>query len=278
MAFHVHRAERTDLLADGLGDLLAAPQADPFAPELVLVPAPGIERWLSQRLSHRLGRGTGADGVCAGVEFRTPRSLVADLTGTADDDPWSPDRLVWALLDTIDASAGQPWCARLAAHLGYGQRGADADLRVGRRHAVARRVAALFASYAAQRPQLLADWTDGIDSDGLGAEIDTDLAWQPELWRALIPGSRAIRRTSATPACWPRCARRVPGYRPGCRCSARPGWPPPTSSCSTPCPPIMMCTCGSRTPARPCGSVWRMCAAGCPATWPPTRTGVATPC
>ncbi len=187
MAFHVHRAERTDLLADGLGDLLATPQADPFAPELVLVPARGIERWLSQRLSHRLGRGTGADGVCAGVEFRTPRSLVAELTGTADDDPWSPDRLVWALLDTIDASAGQPWCARLAAHLGYGQRGADADLRVGRRHAVARRVAALFASYAAQRPQLLADWTDGIDSDGLGAEIDTDLAWQPELWRALIP-------------------------------------------------------------------------------------------
>ena len=26
MAFHVHRAERTDLLADGLGELLATPQ------------------------------------------------------------------------------------------------------------------------------------------------------------------------------------------------------------------------------------------------------------
>ena len=186
MAFHVHRAERTDLLADGLGELLATPQDDPFAAELVLVPARGIERWLSQRLSHRLGRGSGADGVCAGVEFRTPRSLVAELTGTADDDPWSPDRLVWPLLETIDASADQPWCTRLAAHLGYGYQGSDAELRVGRRHAVARRIAALFASYAAQRPQLLAQWTDGIDSDGLCAEIDTDLAWQPELWRALI--------------------------------------------------------------------------------------------
>ena len=186
MALYIHRAERTDLLADGLGELLATPQPDPFAAELVLVPARGIERWLSQRLSHRLGRGAGADGVCAGVRFRTPRSLVAELTGAAEDDPWAPDSLVWPLLETIDASAGEEWCARLAAHLGYGHRGPEAELRMGRRHAVARRIAALFGSYAAQRPQLLADWLDGIDGDGLGAQLDPDLAWQPALWRALI--------------------------------------------------------------------------------------------
>src|ERR1700731_4059905 len=51
MALHLHRAERTDLLADGLGALLADPLPDPFAEELVLVPARGVERWLSQRLS-----------------------------------------------------------------------------------------------------------------------------------------------------------------------------------------------------------------------------------
>ena len=56
MALHLHRAERTDLLADGLGALLANPLPDPFAEELVLVPARGVERWLSQRLSHVLGR------------------------------------------------------------------------------------------------------------------------------------------------------------------------------------------------------------------------------
>ena len=58
MALHLHRAERTDLLADGLGALLAEPLPDPFAEELVLVPARGVERWLSQRLSHVLGRAT----------------------------------------------------------------------------------------------------------------------------------------------------------------------------------------------------------------------------
>lgn len=74
MALHIHRAERTDLLADGLGELLATPLPDPFAEELVVVPARGLERWLSQRLSHVLGRGQGGDGVCAGVSFRSPRS------------------------------------------------------------------------------------------------------------------------------------------------------------------------------------------------------------
>jgi hypothetical protein len=35
MALPLHRAERTDLLADGLGALLATPLPDPFAEELV---------------------------------------------------------------------------------------------------------------------------------------------------------------------------------------------------------------------------------------------------
>ena len=73
MALHLHRAERTDLLAEGLGAMLSTPLPDPFAEELVLVSARGMERWLSQRLSHVLGRGDGADGVCAGVAFRSPR-------------------------------------------------------------------------------------------------------------------------------------------------------------------------------------------------------------
>jgi len=64
---HLHRAPRADLLADALADVLREPLSDPFASDLVLVPARGIERWLSQRLSHRLGLSVGDDGVCAGV-------------------------------------------------------------------------------------------------------------------------------------------------------------------------------------------------------------------
>src|SRR5690349_13027740 len=121
MALHIHRADRTDLLADGLGALLANPLPDPFAEELVIVPAKGVERWLSQRLSHILGRGGGQDGVCAGVAFRNPRSLIAEITGTgtAGEDPWSPDAMVWPLMEVIDASCTADWCKTLATHLGH---------------------------------------------------------------------------------------------------------------------------------------------------------------
>lgn len=181
MPLHIHRAERTDLLADGLGALLSDPLPDPFADELVIVPAKGVERWLSQRLSHILGRGAGQDGVCAGISFRNPHSLIAEITGTADDDPWHPDVLVWPLLDVIDNSCDADWCKPLATHLGHFEAGEEKELRMGRRYAVTRRLAGLFASYARQRPQLLIDWESHIAGD-----IASDLAWQPHLWRALL--------------------------------------------------------------------------------------------
>ena len=187
MALHLHRAPRTDLLADALGDLLSTPLEDPFAEEVVVVPAKGVERWLTQRLSHRLGTGArGGDGVCAGVRFLQPRSLVSVLLGRDRDDAWDPDRLVWPLLATIDESLGEPWCQALSAHLGHGLEGDAADLRRNRRYSVAIRLARLFASYAVQRPQLVRDWREGRDTDGAGADVEPDLAWQPELWRRLL--------------------------------------------------------------------------------------------
>ncbi|OMC38952.1 exodeoxyribonuclease V subunit gamma [Mycobacterium sp. GA-1841] len=175
MAFHLHRAERTDLLADGLADLLSRSPADPFAQELVLVPAKGVERWLSQRLSNRLG-------VCAAVEFRNPRSLIAELTGTDEGDPWSADAMAWPLLAVIDENLDQPWLQAVATHLGHFEIGDEHELRQGRRYAVARRLAGLFASYARQRPQLLAEW-EGLPED---------LAWQAPLWRALLERVDAV--------------------------------------------------------------------------------------
>lgn len=186
MALHLHRAPRTDLLADALGDLLAVPLDDPFATELVLVPAKGVERWLSQRLSHVLGRGERQDGVCAGVEFRSPRSLIAELLGTTYDDPWAADSLAWPLLEVLDACLDEPWARTLALHLGHLDSGDEAEFRRGRRYSVARRLAGLFSSYAVQRPQLLVDWLDGRATDGAGGDLAPDLHWQPPLWRALV--------------------------------------------------------------------------------------------
>ncbi len=184
MAVHVHIAERTDALADGLASLLATPLADPFAREVVVVPARGVERWLTQRLSHRLGVGPRAgDGVCAGVDFVTPYSLVSMLLDKDADDPWDPERLAWPLLDVIDSVMGEPGFADLTTHLGGGD---PDDERSTRRYAVARRLAGLFGSYATQRPILITDWRAGHDTDGTGGELEPDLRWQAELWRRLL--------------------------------------------------------------------------------------------
>ncbi|MET0446877.1 MAG: exodeoxyribonuclease V subunit gamma, partial [Aeromicrobium sp.] len=187
MTFHVHRAERLDTLVVGLAELLAEPLDDPFAEEIVVVPARGVERWVAQQLGHRLGAGEGReDGVCAGIRFASPRSLVAELLGIADEDPWDADRLVWPLLDIIDASMGEPWCGALSRHLGHEHTGIERELRQNRRYGVARRLAGLFGSYADQRPELVTAWVAGRDDDGVGDPLDPDVRWQAELYRRLV--------------------------------------------------------------------------------------------
>ena len=185
MALHLHRAQRTDLLAEGLGELLSSPLPDPFAQEVVVVPEQGIERWLAQRLSHRLGTGErGGDGVCAGVRFLRPRSLITMLTGRDEDDPWLPQHLVWPLLEVIDASLGEPWCAALSRHLGDGD--PKDEVRTGRRYSVALRLARLFHRYGQSRPTMLTDWREGRDTSGGPGDLDEDLRWQAEIWRRLV--------------------------------------------------------------------------------------------
>ena len=184
MTLHLHTAERTDALADGLADLLVTPLPDPFAREVVVVPARGVERWLTQRLSHRLGVGSrGGDGVCAGVDFLAPHSLVSMLLDRDAEDPWSPDRLAWPLLEVIDEVMGVAGFEDLTTHLGGGD---PDDDRSARRYAVARRLAGLFSSYAVQRPQLLTDWRERRPTDGAGGPLDLDLHWQADLWRRLV--------------------------------------------------------------------------------------------
>ncbi len=158
---------------------------DPFAAEVVSVPAKGVERWLTQRLSHRLGAGERGDGVCANVQF-PPVSAVIEQAVTAgggldgSGDPWRPDRLVWTLLDVIDQCATEQWCAALGAYLGA----TDGDLvRRGRRYATARHLADLFDSYGRHRPGMITSWAAGDNVDGLGRGLPGDLRWQAELWR-----------------------------------------------------------------------------------------------
>ena len=180
MTLYLHRAERADRLVTALGDLLSNPLPDAFATEIISVPTPGVERWLSQGLAQRLGAAPGrSDGVCVGVDFPSPRRLVARaLAGSADEediDPWQPHRAVWPLLRVIDGCRGEPWAALLWHHLGGRSNELDpvglAPSRAGRRWSIARHLAGIFAMYAATRPTMIDAWSEGRDVDPAGSPL-----------------------------------------------------------------------------------------------------------
>ncbi len=188
MTFVLHRAERADVLASALADILLVPPPDPFAPEVVAVHSRGVERWLSHHLAARLGASPDrADGVCANLRFPFPGRLVGDALARATgveraSDPWRPERLAWPLLEVVDLNLGEPWLDVLAAHLG----GADPEAPDrGRRFATVRHVADLLDRYAVHRPAMVLAWSSGADHDGEGQPLPDDVAWQAELWRRL---------------------------------------------------------------------------------------------
>src|SRR4051794_15903815 len=200
---HVHRAERADALADALRDLLSDPLPDPFATEVVSVPTRGMERWLTQRMSWRLGASQDRnDGVCANVDFPTPHRLVQATVAAASGidphpDPWVPERSVWPLLAVVDEGLDEPWLRTLKQHL-------EGPIKQGRRFASLRHLADLFDRYALHRPEMVRAWATGDD-----AGILADAAWQAELWRRTrerigVPGpaervERACARLRAEP-------------------------------------------------------------------------------
>ena len=201
----LHRSERADGLVTMLGDLLVIPLVDVMAPEVVAVPTRGIERWLTQQLSSRLGATEGrSDGVCANIEFPFPGTLVGNalVAGSGIDpqtDPWGTDRSVWPLLQVVETSLGEPWLSSFAAHL---RNAAPAGEE--RRFASVRHVADLFDRYGVHRPRMVREWAQGEDG-GVGP----DGSWQPSLWRELrrhiempspaerLPGACALLRGGA---------------------------------------------------------------------------------
>jgi exodeoxyribonuclease V gamma subunit len=183
VALHVWRSERADGLLTPLADLLARTPADPFTREVIAVPTAGIERWVTQELSLRLGTAPdGTDGVCANVDFPFPGTLVGDALEAAQalpdgGDPWAPDRLVWELL-ALHAAQPDPALWGPA----HGHLAATDD---GRRYQAARHVADLFDRYAIHRPEMVRAWADGDAVGPALVAIDAAHAWQPRLWAKL---------------------------------------------------------------------------------------------
>lgn len=180
----LHRAVRSSQLIDGLAELLASHPLDPFLSEIVAVPTPGVERWLGQALSLRLGVTAGIDFVAFGpwlsqLWSQASRDLLPVAEGDRVDDPWRAEALTWQVITAIDAAADQDWAQPVIRHVG-----GDETVH-GRRFLTASRIAGLFHRYGRQRPQMLLSWLAGDDVDDAGQALSPRHRWQAQVWRSV---------------------------------------------------------------------------------------------
>lgn len=192
MALVVHTATRADAFLSPLVAHVSKRSSNPLHPEIIGVPTKGMERWLSQELSLRLGSRDGrSDGICANIDFVFLGALMSRMAGGVipdpRTDPWRPSHAVWPLIDIVDAHRGESWMQRLDGYLDRQLRDAssgDGELPT-RRFSIVRGIADLFDRYAMHRPEMVARWFRGDDVDALGGALDAQYAWQPHLWREL---------------------------------------------------------------------------------------------
>ncbi|MEM7434272.1 MAG: exodeoxyribonuclease V subunit gamma [Myxococcota bacterium] len=158
----VVRSNRTEVLADALGDRVRATPLGPFAEETVVVQSRGMERWLTLQLAERLG-------VWANPSFPFPRTAIEcvleDLSegASAETKAYDPARIKWALARILDEDPP----VELEAYLGE-TRQSDRSLNL------AQTLASVFDRYVVYRPQMLGGWARGRGDH-----------WQAALWRRL---------------------------------------------------------------------------------------------
>ncbi|MBO9661605.1 exodeoxyribonuclease V subunit gamma [Dokdonella sp.] len=165
--FHLHYGNDLRGLARVLGERIAVADVDALlTPEVVLVPHPGMRRWLEIELAE-------AQGIAANVDFRLPGEFVwqvlrANHAGLRQQSIYDRDVLRWRLFPLLAELAREPVGAPLAHYL----RGDAAELK---RLQLAREFAAALERYQAYRRGMLEEWERGAERDD----------WQAEAWRRL---------------------------------------------------------------------------------------------
>ena len=183
MPLSIQYVTSLDAVVDEAVEFLSQP-TDLFTSYKIVIPTIGARSWLADKLARRLGStATGlGDGIVAGVDFSYPGSLSL-LVGSYEyeNDPWSVQRLTFAVLDVITKSRDYEWLIQQA----------------GGPLLAARRIADRFDHYHFRRPGMILGWEDGKpalapmaeEMNGADNEFLIPLSrsdrWQFDLWRLI---------------------------------------------------------------------------------------------
>ncbi len=163
MPLVVHRSHRAEDLAEQLAAVLAPAPDDPFTPDVVAVHSAGLEEWLAMEIAKW-------NGICANVRFPRPNEVLAELAAEALGEPmeggWTAQRILWAMLASIDDVG--PVVEAYLLEDGPGE-------RTRRAVALFQSLARVFEAYGTYRPELVRAWQ----------EPAPDEPWEARLWRAI---------------------------------------------------------------------------------------------
>ncbi len=178
MTLCLYRSNRVERLAEALASVVRTPVADAFARETVVVQGPGMERWLSMRLSEHLG-------VWANPWFPFPRALLELLMDTVlgpnpdGAERYRRDALTFSIAGLLPQRIAHPAFEPVRAYLTRDERG-------DRLLSLSDKLAGLFDQYMVYRPDFVLAWEAGEGTH-----------FQAELWRSLSrelgPGHPARR-------------------------------------------------------------------------------------
>ncbi len=172
---HIILGNRLEVLAEALADVIrngaTARAGDPLQAETVLVQSKGMQRWISMSLARH-------NGICANMAFPFPNAFLEEtctkvIGAPPPGHPFDPCWLTFRIMALLNAMADQNAFKPVRNYLA----GQGSELK---RYQLSRKIADLFDQYLVFRPDIIAQWEKGRESDPA-----PDHAWQAILWRRI---------------------------------------------------------------------------------------------
>jgi len=185
MALNILWSDQLERLAEHLFRETPIPH-DPFQRTCTIVGSPLMASWLKHYYLYQLPPAAKKQRVLANWDFPNIHPFVNDWMAKIVDHiplgqrnpaqhPYSKEVLLWRIWNQLQRA--EPGYQLLHAYIGNDPASADR-----KRFGLAEKIAQLFDDYQNFRPRLLLDWERGLNT----AATESQFAWQPLLWRALI--------------------------------------------------------------------------------------------
>lgn len=163
-------SNRAEKLGNMISSRLDHPVSGFFDPEMIVIQARGMERWLSMIIAQN-------NGICANYEFFFTKKIIAKIVhGEAGLDeelsPYNKDALRFAIFRLLEN------CGELGGEFDAIRRYCCNDSSGIKRFQLSGQIASVFEKYIYYRPEMLLSWESGIEEKN----------WQALLWNMITSG------------------------------------------------------------------------------------------